>query len=309
MRFTKIAGLVAAPFTPLHADGSLHVELIPAYADFLAQQGVKGVFVCGSTGEGVSLTMAEKKAVMKAWAQAANGRFIKIFMAGSPSVAECAELAAAAAMAGYEAVGYLPPYYFKPPTVRILADCCAAVAAAAPNLAFYYYHIPVLSGVSFPMLPLLEAIHERIPNFAGIKYTDENLMDYAQCVAFADGRYDLLWGRDEVMLGAMALGARGAVGSTFNYAAPIYHQMMAYQAAGNWSAALQCQQQSIEIVRLLGKYGGIRVGKAFMRAVGLDCGQFRLPIAPMSETEYAAFERDLVTIGFHQWIQTPYQLV
>ena len=94
------------------------------------------------------------------------------------------------------------------------------------------------------------------------------------------------------------MGARGGVGSTFNYAAPLYHRLMAAFYAGDLAEARRLQEKSIDIVKLLGKYGGISVGKAYMRALGLDCGAFRLPVRNMSEAQYAEFLMDLQKIEF-----------
>ncbi len=302
----KISGLVAAPFTPMHDDGRLKLDIIPAYAELLQQDQVKAVFVCGSTGEGASLMYEEKIQVMQAWA---GTPFSKIMLVGGTSLEECKHLARKANELGYAGVAFIAPYYFKPGSHQILADCCAEVAAAAPDLPFYYYHIPVLSGVNMSMLPLLQAVADRIPNFAGIKYTQEDLMDFAQCLQFQNERFDLLWGRDEVMLAALSMGARGAVGSTFNYAAPVYHALMDCFEKNELAKALEYQHRSIEIVRLLGKYGGIRVGKAFMRARGIDCGHFRLPIPRMSTSEYQAFLADVASIGFYDWVKPNYATI
>ncbi len=305
MKVQKIEGLIAAPFTPMHDDGSLNLDIIPRYADSLIKDGVKGVFICGSTGEGVSMTLDEKLKVMAAWA---DKPLFKVMLVGGTSLEECKFLAKQSAAMGFDAMAFVPPFYFKPANISVLADCCAEVAAAAPDLPFYYYHIPVLAGSGFPMLPLLEAVNERIPNFVGIKYTDENLMDFAQCLQFQNHKFNFFWGRDEVLVAAMALGAKGGIGSTYNYAAPLYHTLMAHFENGNMAKALEYQQKSIEIVRLLGKYGGIRVGKAFMKAIGIDCGHFRLPIARMSDAEYQAFLNELNQIGFYEWIKPEFQI-
>ena len=305
MNFQKIEGLMAAPFTPMHPDGSLNMEVIPQYADYLKENDIKGVFICGSTGEGVSMTLEEKLKVMSAWA---DKPFFKVMLVGGTSLEECRFLARQSDLMGFDAMAFVPPYYFKPANISVLADCCAEVAGGAPHLPFYYYHIPVLAGSAFPMLPLLETVNERIPNFVGIKYTDENLMDFAQCLQYQNQKFDLLWGRDEVMISAMAMGAKGGIGSTYNYAAPIYHAMMKHFENGNLKEALDYQHKSIEIVRLLGKYGGIRVGKAFMKAIGIDCGHFRLPIARMSDEVYQAFLNELHQIGFYEWTKPNYQV-
>jgi N-acetylneuraminate lyase len=114
----------------------------------------------------------------------------------------------------------------------------------------------------------------------------------------------MLWGRDENMLAALALGAKGSVGSTFNYAAPLYHELINAFQSGQLEKARACQQQSIEMIRLLGKYGGIATGKAYMRRIGFDCGQFRLPVRNMTEADYQRFLNDVEEIGFEQYCST-----
>ena len=299
MNIEKIEGLVAAPFTPMHADGSLRLEGIADYARFLVQNGVKGAFVGGSTGEGVSLSFDEKVALIEAWGAAAQPGLQRIMLVGGTSLQESKQLARHAANAGFEAIAVLAPFYFKPANARVLAECCIEIGQAVPQTGVYFYHIPALTGVQVPMIELLEAIDGRLGNFRGIKYTHNDLMDYRRCLTFAGGKYDLLWGWDEVFLSAMAMGARGAVGSTFNYAAPVYLELMEAFHAGDLARARACQDRSIEIVKLLVKYGGIATGKAFMRAVGVDCGGFRLPIQNMTDAQYAAFLEDLHAIDFH----------
>src|SRR5258705_9756499 len=115
-----------------------------------------------------------------------------------------------------------------------------------------YYHIPVLTGCDCSMYELLQAIDGKIPNFAGIKYTHEDFMDFLSCINFENGKYDMLWGRDENMLAALALGAKGAVGSTFNYAAPLYSRLIEAFNNGDLQTAQSLQQQSIDMIRLLG---------------------------------------------------------
>jgi N-acetylneuraminate lyase len=165
-------------------------------------------------------------------------------------------------------------------------------------MPFYYYHIPVLTGVGFAMYDLLKAIDDRIPNFAGVKYTHEDFMDFLSCMHYKSGQYDMLWGRDENMLPALALGSKGAVGSTFNYAAPLYYEMIKAFEKNDLSLAQQLQQQSIDMIRLLGKYGGIATGKAYMKLIGINCGEFRLPVKNMTETQFELFKHDVEQLNF-----------
>lgn len=298
---TKINGLIAAPFTPMEIDGSLNLALIPKYAEMLIHNHVQGAFVAGSTGEGVSMSYDEKTEVIKAWGSISDSRLIKIAMVGGNSVAEMKQLAQLAYQQKFDAIAILAPHYFILNKAEVLAQICIEVGKTVPNMGLYFYHIPVLTGVSVSMIEFLEKINNQLPNFLGIKYTHHDMMEFNRCLNFENGKYDILWGWDEVFLGGMAMGARGGVGSTFNYAAPLYHQLIDSFHNGDLVQARKLQEKSIEIVQLLGKYGGIATGKAFMRAIGLDCGHFRLPVQNMNELQYEAFLEDLARIDFYRF--------
>lgn len=309
MKTQHIEGLISAPFTPMKEDGSLNLSLIPAYYEMLVSNNVKGAFICGSTGEGVSLTLQEKKDVAEAWAKAADGNpdFKIITLVGGTCINDGIELARHAEKTGLYAVAFTAPFYFKPAGVKQLAECCKAIADAVPGMPFYYYHIPVLNGVNFPMIELLQQVNNSIPNFVGIKYTHEDFMDFLSCLHFENGKYDMLWGRDENMLASLAVGARGAVGSTYNYAAPLYNDLIDAYERGDVEKARQLQQTSIDMISLLGKYGGIATGKAFMKLVNVDCGKFRLPVRNMSDSDFELFRKDTERINFNSFCSKVHQ--
>lgn len=303
MKRQHLEGLIAAPFTPMHQDGSLNLAVIPSYYEMLKGNGVKGAFICGSTGEGVSLSLNEKKVVAEAWASVAKDDhdFIVMPLLGGTCLTDCKELALHAQQIGLNAISFTAPFYFKPASVEMLAKACSEVASVVPDMPFYYYHIPVLTGVNFPMIDLLKAVDDLIPNFAGIKYTHEDFMDFLSCMNFKEGKYDMLWGRDENMLPALALGTKASVGSTFNYAAPLYYQLIDAFNNGDLKAANALQQQSIDMITLLGKYGGIATGKAYMKLLGMDCGEFRLPVKNMNAEQFEAFKKETEQIGFAEF--------
>lgn len=300
MNNTHLEGLIAAPFTPMHTDGSLNLSAIPTYYQFLKNNGVTGAFICGSTGEGVSMTTDEKKLVAEAWAACTHQDpdFKVMTLVGGTCLTDCKLLAKHAQEIGLFGISFTAPFYFKPANVQALAEMCAEIAAEVPNMPFYYYHIPVLTGVGFSMIDLLNEVDGKIENFAGIKYTHEDFMDFLSCLHFQNKKYDMLWGRDENMLSALVLGAKGAVGSTYNYAAPLYTNLIEAFNRNDLNAAQQHQQESIDMIRLLGKYGGIATGKAYMKLVGLDCGGFRLPIKNMSADQFENFKKDVDALGF-----------
>lgn len=303
MKFNHLTGIIAAPFTPFKPDGSIHLDMIPSYYRLLKNNRVRGAFICGSTGEGASMTFDEKIKVAQAWMDTCkdDDHFKVILFLGGTSIQESKDLAQAASGMGIDAIASTAPYYFKPNHVSTLADCCLDIAQSVPSLPYYYYHIPVLTGVDFPMIDLLKAVDGKASNFVGIKYTHENLMDFASCIHYQNGKYEMLWGRDESWLGALATGAKGAVGSTYNYAPKIYHEITSYFEGGQLSKAQELQQRSIEMIGLLGKYGGIATGKAYMKWIGLDCGEFRLPVKNMSAAAYASFEKEVVALELDEY--------
>jgi N-acetylneuraminate lyase len=300
MKFSRIDGLMAATFTPFHADGSLNLECIPAYCRFLKANNVAGAFICGTTGEGSSLTQQERMKIAEAWiaANAGDSSFKIITMVGGNSIADAKELAEHASSIGLDGISFTSPHYFKPTSLEQLAACCMDVASSAPKLPFYYYHIPGLTGVSFPMIGLMNLLHGKLENFAGIKYSEENLVDYIQCLQFNFGAYEILWGKDECLLAALAVGGKSGIGSTYNYAMTLYRQLIASFQAGDLQKSLEHQTQSIRMVSLLGKYGGITGGKAFMLALGIDCGNPRLPLSCLTGMEHTSFNKNLIDIHF-----------
>ena len=193
----RFRGLVAAPFTPFNADRSINLDAIPGYARFLKENGVGAAFVCGTTGEGLSLTLEERLAVSAKWVESTGATLPVIVHVGHTCLEDARKLSAHAAQIGAAAISALAPMFFKPRTVDELVDWCEAVASAAPALPFYYYNIPSMTGVSFPVADFLARAADRIPSLVGVKYTHEDLPDYRACVAAADGRPEVARYRDQ----------------------------------------------------------------------------------------------------------------
>ncbi|WP_288237680.1 dihydrodipicolinate synthase family protein [uncultured Alistipes sp.] len=294
----KLEGLIAAPFTPMTADGALNLPAVKPYADLLVASGVKGVFICGTTGESASLTTDERRAVAEAWIAAAAGRLKVIVHVGSNCAADAIALAQHAERSGADAIGAMAPYFFKPQTAAELVAWFTPIANSN-SLPFYYYNMPSMSGVSVSVPEFLALGGKAMPTLAGVKFTHNNLMEMSQCLMLDEGRYEVLHGYDEILLCGLSLGATAAVGSTYNYAAKVYNRLLDAFRAGDIAAAARLQQYSVKIVEVIIKHGGgVRGGKAIMRLVGVDCGSCRLPLAPFTEAEYTELKSELEAIDF-----------
>lgn len=301
----RLRGLIAAPFTPFHPDGALNEEMIPRLARSLSSQRVAGAFVCGTTGEGASLTQAERMKVAVAWRKAAPDGLAVIVHVGKNSVGEAQELAAHAQSVGADAVAAIAPSFFKPAGVDALVEYCAAVASAAPELPFYYYHMPSMTGVNLSVTSFLEAATGRIANLAGVKFTHEDLMDFGRARQVADGHFDLLFGRDEILLAGMALGAEGAVGSTYNYAARVYHRVIAAMQANDLKTARAEQVKAMAFIAAFVRHGGLNAGKAIMSLCGYDCGPMRSPSTSLEAIALPKLREDLAETGFFEFALRP----
>ncbi len=297
--YQRLKGLIAASFTPMNADGSINLSAIDKYVELIAQSNISGVFVCGTTGESLSLTTDERKKILEKWVTLANGRFKVIAHVGSNSLFEAKDLTRHAYETGADAIAAMAPCFFRPGTVKELIDFFAPIAKSAEELPFYFYNMPSMTGVSLPLATFLEEGKKVIPNLVGTKYTHNNLMEMGECIALNNGEFEVLHGYDEILISGLAFGATAGVGSTYNYLPEVYQGIFKAMEEGNLQKARELQMKSIEIVKIIIKYGGgVRGGKAIMNLIGIECGPCRLPISPISQEEYEMLKKDLMEIHY-----------
>ena len=296
----RIKGLIDAPFTPMKPNGDINPDIIPAYAEMLARNGLKGVFINGSSGEGYMLTVEERKELAGKWVNNVPKGFKVIVHVGSCCLRESAELAAHAQAVGAWGIGSMAPPFPKIGRVEELVKYCETIAAAAPALPFYYYHIPAFNGCFLPMVDFLKAVDGRIPNFAGIKYTFESLYEYNQCRLYGDGKFDILHGQDETYLPSLAQGgAEGGICGTTNYNGREQVAIGEAWAAGDLAKAQELQNFSQAVINVICHYrGNIVGGKRIMKLIGLDLGPNRVPWRNMTDEEEASMKAELEAIDF-----------
>jgi N-acetylneuraminate lyase len=249
-------------------------------------------FIGGTTGESSSLTLDERLALAARWIEVARAPGLDVIVhAGGNCLADAQTIAAHAQRLGARAVAAVAPSYLKPTSVDALVGSMASIAAAAPDLPFYYYEIPSLTGLGPPPHRFLEAAIERIPNLAGIKFTFEAMGDFLAAQRVDGGRFDVLWGRDEMLLGALAMGAEGGVGSTYNAIAPLYLKLIEAFRRGDMATARDLQAQAIAFIDSLVVTGNFFAAlKAVLRSQGVPITPaVRLPLAPVAEEKLAGF--------------------
>ena len=286
----RINGLVAAVFTPFDSDLELDTSVVPAQWEYLQATNVSWVFVAGTTGESVSLTTEERQALTTAWCGTTANVIVHV---GGESVKAAQKLAAHAEQSGAKGIGAMPPSYFKPATVDALAATMGAICGAAPTLPCYYYHIPSKTGVEFPIIDLVKDMAD-VPNFAGVKYTglmtSPGYRDLLEILAYDNGKYEVLAGREEMMLSSLAVGVTGHVGSQFNVFGDLYNALQFAAAGGITDAnSADLRDRQLQGIAALNAQASsnaaLNVHKQFMNYAGVPVGQARLPNLPFTPQE------------------------
>ncbi|XP_042321175.1 N-acetylneuraminate lyase isoform X1 [Sceloporus undulatus] len=284
----KLQGLVAATITPMTQDGEINFSVIGQYVDYLInEQGVKNVFVNGTTGEGLSLSIQERKQLAEEWVAQGKDKLDHVIVhVGALSLPESKGLARHAADIGVDGIAVIAPSFFKSVNKDGLVAFLREVASQAPGIPFYYYHIPRLTDIKICVNELLDGMIEHIPSFKGVKFSDTDLLDFGQCAKKNDkGQFSLLYGVDEQLLSALVMGATGAVGSTYNYFGKTNNLLLEAFASGDLNSAQKyqfCVQDFLYFVIAQGF--GVPQIKAVMSLVsGIPMGPPRLPLSSASE--------------------------
>ena len=292
--------LFAAPHSTFAADGSLNTAVIAQQAQHLIDAGCHGAFVGGSTGEWPSLNIAEREAILRAWSDAVCDTDLRVIgHVGHHCLSDAQQLAKLCeSLDGVSGIASLVPSFFKPQGLSGIIKWCQAVAQSAPETPFYYYHIPPLTQVGEEMSDFLEQSKDLIPTLAGIKFTDGDLDAFARCTLVPD--VELFYGMDEQLLGGMRAGAHGAVGSSYNFAAPLYCELIAAEEAGQSQRAEALQVLAISMIEAIAKVGYLPMAKALMVRLGIEVGSVRLPLEGVQPQQVDAVLEQLQALGLEE---------
>jgi N-acetylneuraminate lyase len=281
----------------MRGDGAINLDLIPRLCAHYLREKVSAVFVCGTTGEGLSLTGEERLQIVDKWIETARDKLPVIVNVSHLSIAASQALARHAQSAGAFAIASCGPTFCASVSSSQMVVAMAQVAEAAPKLPFYFYYIPQLTHYSLQMVNFVTAAARVIPRFQGVKFTHSDLAEFMQLMQLDSGRFEVMSGRDQLLLGFLACGATTAVGSTFNFAAGIAHAVHEAFERGDLMAARDAQIQLIRIMEIMRGFGGLCAMKATMKFIGLDCGPTRPPLDNLDDDQLASLQRSLRSCG------------
>lgn len=286
-------GLMVAPLTPMDRQGRIDPEQTQRLAKVLLARGAQGFYVCGSTGEGMQLTLDERMRLAEQWRALTPDDLPLIVHVGHACLEDSRALAQHALQIGADAISVVGPRHVPVRRLDLLVSFAAVTAQAAPQLPFFYYFNGPLPSLTHKAIDFFSLASQRIPSLGGIKFTHHDLIDLNQCLQFAGDRYDVLFGLDEILLPALSLGASVAVGGTYNLLLPIARQVTTAFHAGRLEEARAAQRRLNEAVFVIQRFGGISALKCAMQLIGVDCGPARLPLPSSDQSQQEQLIRDL----------------
>mmetsp|Transcript_12009 Transcript_12009/g.15567 ORF Transcript_12009/g.15567 Transcript_12009/m.15567 type:complete len:335 (+) Transcript_12009:92-1096(+) len=286
--FEPFKGLMAASFTPLSDDSmSVDVSQVDNYAKDLVSQGVTGVFINGTSGQSTSLSVKERKDVLDAWMkteEVSNGSLKIIVHIGCDSMVDVMELSdhAVTYAQKIQGISVMSPSYFKPSGEIDVSELLVRVAQRSPKVPIYYYHIPFMNGVNVSVAETLKRARKLAPNVVGVKFTSTDLADLQRC---ARNGFNTLVGADDMLSYALAAGADGAIGITYNFTGKLHSSIIRAFNEKEYQEANEMQKISTELMFQIKNTGNLN-GACFylfeyLRKIPL--GASRYPVYKLSD--------------------------
>jgi N-acetylneuraminate lyase len=258
----------------------------------LLSKQVDGFYVCGATGEGMFMSVEERRQVTETVKQCVGGRVPLIVHVGCVATRDAMTLANHAAEVGVDGVSSLLP--LLPNSAESARLHYTSIALAAHGLPFF----PYLYGGQVDALTLMRDLSQRISTIGGAKYTGSNLFELRQLLDLAENRWTIFSGMDEQCAFAAMFGAPGHIGSTLNLMPGVYRQIRQSIARGDLSAARDLQLRANRITGVLISYGFFGALREAIRMLGFECGQPRLPNLPLAVERREEFQQALSNAGF-----------
>ena len=280
-------GIIPAFYACYDDNGAISPERVREMTRWLIDQGVKGLYVGGSSGECIYQSKEERKVVLENVMAEAKGKITVIAHVACNNTADSCELAAHAESLGVDAIAAIPPIYFKLPP-HAIAKYWNDMSAAAPNTDFIIYNIPQLAGVSLSV-PLLKEMLKN-PRVIGVKNSSMPTQDIQM---WADEGAIVFNGPDEQLISGLVMGAVGGIGGTYSVMPQLYVELYRCVKAGEMAKALEIQNDCCRIIyKLCSGHGNMyAMIKETLRKLGWpNCGSVRAPLAEVVESDLPIVE-------------------
>ena len=280
-------GIIPAFYACYDDNGNISPERVREMTRWLIGQGVKGLYVGGSSGECIYQSKEERKLLLENVMAEAKGQITVIAHIACNNTADSCELAAHAESLGVDAIAAIPPIYFKLPP-HAIAKYWNDMSAAAPNTDFIIYNIPQLAGVSLTVPLLKEMLNN--PRVIGVKNSSMPTQDIQMWI---DEGALVFNGPDEQLISGLVMGAVGGIGGTYSVMPKLYVELYRCVKAGEMAKALEIQNDCCRIIyKLCSGHGNMyAMIKETLRKLGCpNCGSVRAPLAEIIDSDMPIVE-------------------
>ena len=283
----SLEGIFSALVTPLKADETVDTAALEQLLERVYAAGVHGVYVCGSTGEGQSLTESARRTVAEVVARNTPADRKIIVHVAAASFREATSLARHAAANGAVAFSSIRPVNASWPELKAYYRDLAA----STDLPFLAYYFPTAAD-QLTYSQLSEICD--LPGIAGLKFTDYDLFTLSSLVRAGHTMFN---GRDEVLAAGLLLGAHGGIGSIYNLVPGMFVDLFHHARAGRWAEAVALQNHICILTRILIRFPFIAALKQYLRWEGIECGRVTRPRMELTEPETAELKAALRPLG------------
>ncbi|MBD7914752.1 dihydrodipicolinate synthase family protein [Clostridium sp. Sa3CUN1] len=281
----KYKGVIPAFYACYDDNGEISPERVRELTEFHIKKGVKGIYVNGSSGECIYLSVEERKLVLENVMAVGKGKLTVIAHVACNNTKDSVELAKHAESLGVDAIAAIPPIYFRLPEYAI-ADYWNAMSNAAPNTDFIIYNIPQLAGVA--LTQGLYAEMRKNPRVIGVKNSSMPVQDIQMFCAAGGEDYIVFNGPDEQFISGRAIGAEGGIGGTYGAMPELFLKLNDFVIENRMEEAKKLQYDINEIIYKMCSCHGNMYGviKAILRInENLNIGSVREPLAALVEED------------------------
>lgn len=283
-KLDKYRGIIPAFYACFDDLGEVSPSRTQALARHFLAQGVQGLYVNGSSGECIYLSVEERKTVLENVMEVVGGKMLIIAHVAANSTRDSMELARHAESLGVDAIASIPPIYFRLPE-HAIAKYWNDISSAAPNTDFIIYNIPQLAGTALTISLLKEMMKN--PRVVGVKNSSMPVQDIQMFVDAGEGRLAVFNGPDEQFIAGRIMGACGGIGGTYGAMPKLFLKANELFEAGQLDQAKDLQYDICRIIyAMVSCHGSMyAVIKELLRRKGVSCGSVRPPFAPLIQED------------------------
>lgn len=308
MKYAKYKGIFPAFYACYDSEGNVSTQATKDFVEYLIGKGVSGLYVGGSSGECIYLSVEERKQTLEAVMEVAKGRIAIIAHVACNNTKDSRELARHAESLGVDAIAAIPPIYFRLPE-RAIAKYWNDISAAAPNTDFVIYNIPQLAGVALTLSLFDEMLKN--PRVIGVKNSSMPIQDiqmFKRQAAINNKEVVVFNGPDEQFVGGRIIGADGGIGGTYGVMPELFVKLNSLIESGDFENAGKLQDDIDEVIYTMCSANGnmYAVAKAALKKLsGIDLGGVREPLLNLADGDESVVEKtvSLVEAAVEKWIK------